>query len=55
MDNTLIRRLFDALKCVLFYREKFTSIEQLEKRIHEYIYYYHHERVGINLKGLSFV
>ncbi|WP_298053885.1 IS3 family transposase, partial [uncultured Paenalcaligenes sp.] len=24
-----------------------------EKRIHEYIYYYNHERVSTKLKGLS--
>ena len=45
--------LFGTLKCELFYREKFTSIEQLEKRIHEYIYYYNHERVSTKLKRLS--
>src|SRR5690625_1589596 len=53
LDNAVIERFFGTLKCELFYREKFTSIEQLEKRIHEYIYYYNHERVSTKLKGLS--
>ena len=53
LDNAVIESFFGTLKCELFYREKFTSIEQLEKRIHEYIYYYNHERVSTKLKGLS--
>ena len=53
LDNAVIESFFGTLKCELFYREKFTSIEQLEKRTHEYIYYYNHERVSTKLKGLS--
>lgn len=53
LDNAVIESFFGTLKCELFYREKFISIEQLEKRIHEYIYYYNHERVSTKLKGLS--
>lgn len=53
LDNAVIESFFGTLKSELFYREKFTCIKQLEKRIHEYIYYYNYERISTKLKGLS--
>lgn len=53
LDNAVIENFFGTLKCEMFYTEKFTSIEQLEQRIHEYIHYYNHERIHTKLKGLS--
>lgn len=55
LDNAVIESFFGTLKCELLYREKFTSIEQLEEQIHDYIYYYNHERISPKLKGLSLV
>ena len=53
LDNAVIENFFGTLKCELFYRKKFTSIDQLEEQIHDYIYYYNHERLSTKLKGLS--
>lgn len=52
LDNAVIENFFGTLKCEMFYIEKFTSIEQLEQRIREYIHYYNHERIHTKLKGL---
>ena len=40
-------------KLELFYLEKFTSIDQLEKAIVEYINYYNNRRIKLKLNGLS--
>src|SRR5690625_5514809 len=45
LDNAVIESFFGTLKCELFYSEKFTSIEQFEKRIHKYIYYFNNNRI----------
>lgn len=53
LDNAVIENFFGTLKSELFYREEFSTIEQLEKRLHEYMHYYNHERISTKLKGLS--
>uniref|UniRef100_UPI0025E36C18 IS3 family transposase n=1 Tax=Iodobacter sp. TaxID=1915058 RepID=UPI0025E36C18 len=40
-------------KSEFFYLEKFTSLEQLEQGIVDYIHYYNHDRIKLKLKGLS--
>ena len=53
LDNALMEGFFGTLKCETIYIEKPSSIEALEKQIHEYMYYYNHERIQRKLKGLS--
>ena len=53
LDNALMEGFFGTLKCETIYLEKPTSIEVLEKQIHEYMHYYNHERIQLKLKGLS--
>ena len=53
LDNALMEGFFGTLKCETIYLEKPTSIEALEKQIHEYMHYYNHERIQLKLKGLS--
>ncbi|MCL7736957.1 integrase core domain-containing protein, partial [Actinobacillus pleuropneumoniae] len=36
-----------------YFGKRFETFEQLEKVIHEYIYYYNNERIQVKLKGLS--
>ncbi len=53
LDNAAMESFFAVLKTEFFYLNKFTSVEQLEQGIKEYIHYYNHERIKLKLKGLS--
>ena len=52
-DNAAMESFFGVLKTELFYLQKFTSIDQLEAAIVEYIHYYNHDRIKLKLGGLS--
>jgi putative transposase len=52
-DNAAMESFFGVLKTELFYLEKFTSIDQLEAAIVDYIHYYNHDRIKLKLGGLS--
>jgi putative transposase len=52
-DNATMESFFGTLKSEFFYLEKFTSLEQLEQGIVDYIHYYNHNRIKLKLKGLS--
>ncbi|WP_443944541.1 IS3 family transposase [Pedobacter sp. AW1-32] len=53
LDNAIIENFFGILKSELFYIKKYDSIDQLKKEIKEYINYYNHDRIKLNLKGMS--
>ena len=53
LDNSLAENFFGLLKSELFYINKYTSIEELEKEIIEYIDYYNNDRIKGKLKGMS--
>ena len=53
LDNAVAENFFGLLKTELFYLEKFSSIDQLEKAIVEYIDYYNNRRIKLKLNGLS--
>jgi len=53
LDNATMESFFGTLKSEFYYQQKFGSIEQLERGIHEYIHYYNHDRIKLKLKGLS--
>lgn len=53
LDNAVAENFFGLLKTEWFYLEKFTSIDQLEKAIVEYIDYYNNRRIKLKLNGLS--
>jgi transposase InsO family protein len=52
-DNAAMESFFGVLKTELFYLTKFTSIDQLEADIVDYIHYYNHDRIKLKLGGLS--
>jgi putative transposase len=52
-DNAAMESFFGTLKSEYFYLNKFSSVEQLESGVEEYIRYYNHERIKLNLNGLS--
>ena len=53
LDNAVIENFFGILKSECFYNQKFKTIEQLEKTLHQYIRYYNHDRIKLKLGGLS--
>ena len=53
LDNAAMESFFGTLKTEFFYRERFTSIDQLWTAIEEYIHYYNHYRIKMKLDGLS--
>ena len=52
-DNAAMESFFGVLKTELFYLEKFTSVDQLKRALAKYIRYYNHDRIKMNLGGLS--
>lgn len=53
LDNAAMESFFGTLKSEFFRLNKFESIEQLRKGLHDYIHYYNHYRLKLKLKGLS--
>lgn len=52
-DNAAMESFFAVLKSELFYLKKFSSIDELESAIREYIRYYNYDRIKMKLNGLS--
>lgn len=53
LDNAVIENFFGIIKSELFYLNKYNNIDELKKDIKEYINYYNHDRIKLNLKGMS--
>ncbi len=52
-DNAAMESFFGVLKTEFFYLKKFSSIEELQAGLTEYIRYYNNDRIKLKLKGLS--
>jgi transposase InsO family protein len=52
-DNAVAENFFSILKCEMFYRKKYISIEELKTDIIEYIDYYNNKRIKTKFKGLT--
>ena len=53
LDNATMESFFGTLKSEMYYRQRFTSTEELQAAIDEYIHYYNHDRIKMKLGGLS--
>ena len=53
LDNAAMESFFGTLKSEFFYLDTFTSVDQLEASLKQYIHYYNHERIKLKLNGLS--
>lgn len=53
LDNAMIENFFGHLKAEYFQGVSFTSLNELEREIDEYVHYYNHWRIKQKLKGLS--
>ncbi|WP_165011143.1 IS3 family transposase, partial [Neisseria yangbaofengii] len=52
-DNAPMERFFGTLKEESFYQEGALSVAELTEVIDDYIRYYNHKRISLNLKKLS--
>lgn len=53
LDNAVIENFFGIVKSELFHLKKYDSIVQLKEEIKDYINYYNHDRIKLNLNGMS--
>ena len=53
LDNATMESFFGTLKSEMYYRQSFSSINELQTAIDEYIHYYNHDRIKMKLGGLS--
>ena len=53
LDNAAMESFFGRMKTECFHGKSFTSIDELEKVINDYVRYYNEERIQLKLKGLS--
>lgn len=52
-DNCVMENFFGLLKTEFFHNQTFTSIEDFQLQLSEYIDYYNNRRIKVKLKGLS--
>lgn len=52
-DNVAIESFFGTLKVEYFHLAAPDSLDALEAGLHDYVYYYNHERIKLRLHGLS--
>lgn len=53
LDNSLAENFFGLLKSELYYINDYNNIDELEKDIKDYIYYYNNKRIKLKLNGMS--
>ena len=53
LDNAAMESFFGRMKTECFHGKSFTSIDELEKVINDYVRYYNEKRIQLKLKGLS--
>lgn len=53
LDNAVIENFFGHLKSELLYLQEFKDMDHFINELHDYIYYYNHDRIKLKLKGLS--
>ena len=53
LDNAAMESFFAVLKTEYFYLNKFTTVEELQDGLVEYIQYYNDDRIKLKLNGLS--
>ena len=53
MDTGIMENFFGRLKVEMYYGENFESPRGFIEKLEEYIHYYNHERISLNLKGMS--
>jgi transposase InsO family protein len=52
-DNSVIENFFGLLKTEFSSNQSFSTVENFQKELDQYIYYYNNSRIKVKLKGLS--
>ena len=53
LDNSVMENFFGRLKTEMFIGETFSSVEDFQQKLEEYICYFNNERVSLKLNGMS--
>lgn len=53
LDNAVMENFFGILKSELFYTKKYSTVEELQKDIKDYIKYYNNDRIKLKLNSKS--
>ena len=53
LDNSVMENFFGRLKTEMFIGETFSSVDDFQQKLEEYICYFNNERVSLKLKGMS--
>ena len=53
LDNSVMENFFGRLKTEMFIGETFSSVEDFQQKLEEYICYFNNERISLKLKGMS--
>ena len=48
-----MENFFGRLKTEMFFGEKFSSVQDFIRKLHEYIWYFNNERISLKRKGMS--
>ncbi len=53
LDNSMMENFFGLIKNELLYRNHYDSVEEFEKELKQYIWWYNNKRIKLRLKGMS--
>ena len=53
LDNAMMENFFALMKNELLYVKQFKSVEQFERELKRYIWWYNNKRIKLRLKGMS--
>ncbi|SHM20449.1 Integrase core domain-containing protein, partial [Xylanibacter ruminicola] len=53
LDNAMMENFFGLMKNELLYVNHFESIEEFERELKKYIWWYNNKRIKLRLKGMS--
>lgn len=53
LDNSMMENFFALMKNELLYVNHYNSIEEFEKELKQYIWWYNNKRIKLRLKGMS--
>ena len=53
LDNAMMENFFGVMKNELLYVNHFESVEEFERELKKYIWWYNNKRIKLRLKGMS--
>ena len=53
LNNSMMENFFGLMKNELLYVNHYNSIEEFEKELKQYIWWYNNKRIKLRLKGMS--